>query len=46
MFGFFLEKHKYTRVRRLGTFDARKRPLDSGGSLYFMVYSSKMKVTK
>jgi len=34
MFGFFLlEKHKYTRVRRLGTFGARKRPLDSGGDL-------------
>jgi hypothetical protein len=34
MFGFFfLEEHKYTRVRRLGTFGARKRPLDSGRAL-------------
>src|SRR6476646_10731948 len=46
MFGFFLEKHKYTTVRRLKTDRRTRKRRWLGGVLYFRVYCSKMKVTK
>ena len=47
MFGFFLEKHKYTSVRRLETdIGVPANVVRLGGVFYFRVYCPKIKVTK
>ena len=47
MFGFFLEKHKYTSVRRLETdIGVPANVVRLGGVFYSRVYCPKIKVTK